>query len=371
MKNFSTVSVRLAVAALFAAVVAVPAAAADCAFKPNAPDQHTVVKGDTLWGISGTFLERPWCWPQVWGMNKEEIKNPHWIYPGQVIYLDRANGRLSLNKPGAGDGSGNEAAGSASGDVRIAPQLRTEGLGKDAVQSISPTAIEPFLSQPLIVEADDMPGAPRVVATEEGHVYVGRDSKAYVLGDLRDSTSFQVYRPGTPLKDPVNGQLLGYEAFYLGTMKLVKASKNGGEAHTFLATTAKQEIGVGDLLMPSPPTGLRNYVPHPPASMVDGRVVSVYGSIGEAAQNDVISISRGALDGVDVGTVLELYHLGRTVTDPAASKGMFNLKNPTVKLPDERVGTVFIFRVFKHISYGLIMQVTDPIRVGDVVTSPE
>ena len=104
MKNFSTVATRAAAAALVACVVAGPVQAAECSFKPNAPDQHRVVKGDTLWDISGAFLEHPWCWPQVWGMNREEIRNPHWIYPGQVVYFDRAHGRLSLTRPGSGDG---------------------------------------------------------------------------------------------------------------------------------------------------------------------------------------------------------------------------------------------------------------------------
>src|SRR5450830_62137 len=161
MKNFITVGTRLAVAALFALGAAVSAQAADCAFRPNAPDQHLVVKGDTLWDISGKFLERPWCWPTVWGMNREEIANPHWIYPGQIIWFDRAAGRLRL---GNRIDAGNDAANSAS-NLRLKPQLRTEGLGKDAVTSIPAGVIEPFLTQPLIIENDELAGAPRVVAT--------------------------------------------------------------------------------------------------------------------------------------------------------------------------------------------------------------
>ena len=124
MKNFSTIATRFAAAALLACVVAGPVqAAAKCAFKPNAPDQHLVVKGDTLWDISGKFLEHAWCWPQVWGINKDQIKNPHWIYPGQIVYFDRKNGRLSLNKPGSGNGG--------DGITRLSPQIRTEATGRD------------------------------------------------------------------------------------------------------------------------------------------------------------------------------------------------------------------------------------------------
>ncbi|MGH8856275.1 MAG: LysM peptidoglycan-binding domain-containing protein, partial [Telluria sp.] len=166
MKNFSTVVTRAAAVALVACAVAGPATAATCSFRPNAPDQHVVVKGDTLWDISGTFLQNPWCWPQVWGMNREEIRNPHWIYPGQVIYFDRKRGRLSLTRPGEGDGRGDPSI------TRLSPQVRTEALERDAVQAIPAGLIEPYLTQPLVVEAKELAGAPRIVASQEGRVYL-------------------------------------------------------------------------------------------------------------------------------------------------------------------------------------------------------
>ncbi|NHZ82018.1 LysM peptidoglycan-binding domain-containing protein [Massilia sp. CCM 8695] len=367
MKNFSTVGVRVAVVALFAGLLAAPTQAATCEFRPNAPDQHLVVKGDTLWDISGKFLEHPWCWPQVWGLNKEEIRNPHWIYPGQVIYFDRKNNRLSLTRPGSGDGSG-----SANGVLRLSPQVRTEGLGKDAIQAIPSGVIEPFLSQPLIVDADELKGSPRIAAAQEGHVYLGKDDKIYVRGNLKGGSSFQVFRPGTPLKDPETGKLVAYEAVYLGTAKLFAEAKPGVDAHTFVVATSKQEIGVGDLLIPAPPTVMRNYMPHPPDQKVDARIMGVYSGVTHAGQNQVVSINRGTLDGVDVGTVLQLYNIGKVVADPGAPKrGILGTKKTMIKLPDEQSGTLFIFRTFKRVSYGLIMQVTEPVEIGDVARSPE
>ncbi len=368
MKNFSTVGTGLAAAALFATLAAGPAQAASCQFLPNAPDQHLVVKGDTLWDISGKFLEHPWCWPQVWGLNRDEIKNPHWIYPGQIVYFDRANGRLTLARPGAGGGSGQAGE---PGTVRLSPQFRTEGLGKDAIASISSGMIEPFLSQPLIVEADELKGAPRIAAAEAGHVYLGKDDKIYVRGELHGIESFQVYRPGTPLKDPGTGKVIAYEAHYLGTVKLQTAAKPGVDVHTFVVASSKQEMGVGDLLKPAPPTPLRNYVPHQPERQVEGRVMSIYDGVSYAGQNQVISINRGSVDGLDIGSVLQLYHFGKTVADPGGNKGRLGLSTPTMKLPDEQYGTLFIFRVFNRISYGLVMQVTAPVEVGDMVKSPE
>ncbi|MET3132291.1 hypothetical protein AAKU55_002563 [Oxalobacteraceae bacterium GrIS 1.11] len=365
MENFSTVGARLVGAAFFASVAMAGAQAANCEFLPNAPDQHLVVKHDTLWDISGKFLEHPWCWGQVWGMNREEIRNPHWIYPGQIVYFDRKAGRLRLGRPGDGDSGGK------TGDTRLSPQLRAEGLGNDAVASIASGLIEPFLSQPLIVESDELNKAPRIVATQEGRVFLGRDDKAYVRGDLKGGTSFQVFRPGKPLKDPVTQAVLGYEAFYLGTVNLRAAAKAGSDVHTFTVGSAKEEMGTGDQLLQAPPTPILNYVPHPADAQVDARVMSIYGGVSYAGQNQVISINRGALDGLDIGSVLQLYHFGKTVSDATANKGWHGLNDPQVKLPDEQYGTLFVFRVFKHISYGLVMQVTEPVEVGDVAKAPE
>lgn len=364
MKNFSTVGARIAGAALLAGIMAAPVQAANCAFRPNAPDQHLVVKGDTLWDISGKFLEHPWCWPQVWGMNRDEIRNPHWIYPGQIVYFDRSRGRLSLSKPGA-DEAGQPPT------TRLSPQFRTEGLGKDAVPSIPVSAIEPFLTPPLVVEAGELAGAPRIAATREGHLYLGQGDKVYVKGALNGAALFQVFRPGGPLKDPVTGKLLAYEAQYLGTVRLEAEAGPGADVHTFVVASASQEMGVGDRLLPMPPEPMRNYAPHPPERAVDARVMSIYGGVSYAGQNQVVAINRGSLDGLDIGAVLQLYHFGKVVADPGGDKGMLGVRRPTLKLPDEQYGNLFIFRVFKNVSYGLIMQVTEPVQVGDVAKSPE
>ena len=364
MKNFITVGTRAAVAALFSLSAAGAVQAADCSFRANAPDQHKVVRGDTLWGISGTFLEHPWCWPQVWGMNRDEIANPHWIYPGQIVYFDRKNGRLSLSKPGS-DG------GDYAGTVRLSPQVRTEGMGNDAIAAIPGGAIDAFLTRPLIVDETEMNRAPRIAAQEDGHIFLGYGDKVYVKGDLGGANSFQVYRPGIPLRDPDTGKVVAYEAVYLGGVTLQKAAKPGVDVHTFTVTGSTQEMGVGDRLMPAPPTPLRNYVPHPPNQPVKGRVLGIYSGLMYAAKNEVISINRGTVDGLDVGATLGLYHYGQNIADPGGSKGIMGLGATKIRLPDEQIGTLFIFRVFKHVSYGLIMQTTQPVQTGDVAASPE
>jgi hypothetical protein len=349
---------------VFSGAAAVPVAAREihCEFRPDAPDQHTVAKGDTLWDIAGTFLHKPWCWPRVWGMNRDGIADPHWIYPGQVIWFDRAAGRLRL---------ASKVAAAEPGTVKLSPQARTEGLGKDAIPAIPPGVIEPFLAQPLIVEADELKDAPRIVATAGNRVFLGKDDKAYVRGDLKGATSFQAFRPGKALHDPVTKAVLGQEAHYLGTLALQKEAAPGTDVHTFIVTGAREEMGAGDQLMRTEPVPMQNYVPHPPETAIDARVLAIYDGVVHAGQHHVVSVNRGKLDGLDVGSTLELYHVGQTVTDKSAGKGWHNLGNPQVKLPDEQVGTLLIFRVFRHVSYGLIMQATEPVVVGDVARTPE
>lgn len=357
MKKFSTAALLLAFVAgvgVLPISYAQATAPAHCAFLPNAPDQHVVVRGDTLWGISGKFLQNAWCWPQVWGMNREEIHNPHWIYPGQIVYFDRAAGRLRLGTP----------TGGATGSVKLSPQMRVEGLGREAISSIPADMIGPFLSQPLIIEDDELNDAPHIVAVQEGSLNLGRNDRAYVRGNLNGGTSFQAFHPGKPLKDPDTGKVIAYEAVYLGTMKLERTGKTENEADTFRVVESKEEMAVGDRLVALPITPILNYVPHAPTRDVNARIVSIYGGVANAGQNQIVSINQGAEDNIEVGNVLQLYRLGKIVADANDAK-------KPIKIPDQQYGSLFIFRVFKHISYGLIMQVRDTVDVGDIARSPE
>jgi nucleoid-associated protein YgaU len=287
-------------------------------------------------------------------MNKDEIKNPHWIYPGQTVYFDRTTGRLRLGKP--------TAAGQVDGTTRLSPQIRMEGLAAEAIPAIPAGQIEPFLSQPLIVEEGELDNAPRIIATPESRVNLGKGDKAYVSGDLKGGTAFQVYRQGKPLIDPDTNAVLGYEAAFLGTVKLQRAARAADEANVVTVVNSKQEMGVGDRLQPMPPTPLLNYVPHAPAQPVAARIVSIYGGVTNAGQNQIVAINRGKQAGLDVGAVLELHRYRQVVVDRNGTK---------LKLPNETYGSLFVFRVFNNISYGLIMQVTDAVQVGDVAQTPE
>jgi hypothetical protein len=346
------------------------------ALRPDAPDRYVVVPGDTLWGISQRYTDSPWRWPELWGMNREQIQNPHLIYPGAVLLLDRAKGTLSiagqggprgpggLSGPGGPGGAG--APGQA-GSMKLAPRVRAESLARQEIPSIPPSAIEPFLTRPLVVEPDGLDNAPTIVGTQENRVILSAGNAAYVRG-IGDSTeeTWYIYRRGPALVDPDTEQTLAYEAIYLGTAQMTRP----GNPATVIVTSAVQEINAGDKLIPAGRAQTVNYAPRAPAVQMTGRVMGIYGGVskvGEAGPLQIISINRGRADGIELGHVLALYSLGGTVRDVTKAA---NAPDALIKLPDERAGVAFVFRIFDRVSYALVMQITRPISPLDVVRTP-
>lgn len=324
--------------------------AAPIELAPDAPESHTVVKGDTLWGISSRFLKDPYRWPEVWRLNDEQVRNPHRIYPGQVIILDRS---------GLG------------GD----PQLRLGTLHKaepriysssdrDAIPAIPSNVIEPFLSQPLVIEEGALSGESRVVATDEGRVNAGQGNKIYAKGIGKPAPRlWHVYRPGIVFKDPDTEEVLGYEAIYLGDARVTREA-DGDEATTLEVTKGKIEIGRGDFLKVADKPELLNYVPRAPRAQIKGKIISIYGGVGEAGQFSIVAISRGKRDGIELGHVLAISRTGQTVTN------RFEDKAESIRLPDERYGLLFVFRVFEKVSYALVMESSRPVIPHDTVLTP-
>lgn len=353
-----------------------PGASSPLAIKADAPDRYVVVRGDTLWGISQRYTDSPWHWPELWNMNREQIRNPHLIYPGYVILLDREKGRLTIAAPGTEGTPGRGAdpgtapgtsSGVPAGTVKLGPRVRAESLARQEIPSIPPSAIEPFLSRPLVVEPDGLEKAPTIVATQADRVVLAAGNSAYVrgLGKATDETWY-VYRKGVALVDPDTNKTLGYEAVYLGTAQLTRP----GEPATVVLTSAVQEVEAGDKLVAAGRPQPVNYAPHAPSTNIRGRVIAIYGGVaqvGEAGPQSVISINRGKADGVEVGHVLALYNRGGTVRDVTKRRGAADAQ---IQLPDERAGLAFVFRVFDRISYALVMQVTRPISPLDVVQTP-
>ena len=341
------------------------------ALAPNAPASHTVQRGDTLWAIASLFLATPWRWPELWGMNLQEIKNPHLIYPGQVLLLVTEGGRARLQLAGAGRLGGDGVA--PTNTVKLSPRIRSQLLDNGAIASIPLQLIAPFLTEAMVLSQDEMVSAPRIVATQEGRVMISRGETAYVRGDLKGARSFTLFREGKPLKDPQSGELLGFEAGYVGTADQVRPASTqpalAGKPDipvpaTFVMTSARLEAGIGDRLAPVPPRDFSAFVPHAPAAPMDGRVVSIYGEALTAGQNQVVALNRGSRDGLERGHVLALWRAGAPATDRTQTKA------EAIQLPDERSGLVFVFRVFDRVSYALILSALDPVRPGDRISQP-
>jgi hypothetical protein len=326
---------------------------------PNAPDSHTVQPGDTLWGISGLFLKTPWRWPELWGMNLEQIRNPHLIYPGQVLVLDKLDGRARLRLAGTGDGAPGNT-------VRLSPRVRAELLDNGAIAAIPLNLIGPFLNEAVVFNANELASAPRIVATQEGRVMVSRGETAYVRGDLAGARDFRLFRELVALRDPGSNEVLGYEGRYVGTAEMTRPQQTSPMLvpATFRVTTTRLEAVVGDRLSPVPQQELVAYVPRAPANPVDGRIVSVYGDGVRAGQNQVVSINKGSRDGIERGHVLALWRRGPPAVDSTSGD------RAAMRLPDERHGTLFVFRTFERVSYALILQVQEPVGTGDRFTQP-
>lgn len=363
--------------------------AQEIALKKNHPERHVVAKGDTLWGISSKFLQDPWLWPKVWKFNRSQIKNPHLIYPGDVVLLDLSSGKPELKL--------------LRETITLQPGAVEEPLQKAAIPTIPLSVIAPFLSKPLVIEKDQLAGSPRIVAGQDNRVALSPGTKIYVNKiEEADGLNWYVYRPGDNLVDPDSKEVLGVEAVYLGDAKMTRY----GEPATAVITKAKEEIFVKDRLVHAGDEAITNFVPHAPEIDIRGRIIKIYGGLAEAGPESIVAISRGAQDGVEIGHVLAINRYGRVIKDPEPSKSADNDSKPKlkelnfevskdadgkpivnfekksekndglalepgmIKLPDERVGLLMIFRVFDRVSYGLIMQASDPINTKDAVQTP-
>lgn len=424
--------VRRLVASL-ALLLALPAMADTLALRDNAPDQYVVVKGDTLWGISGRFLKDPWRWPEIWNLNRKTIKDPHWIYPGDRVVLDRsgATPRLTLVK---GDASGLPT-------VRLSPGARVTEISDEAIPPIPIGAVQAFLKQPLVIEPGQLDNSPRVLGTNEDRVILAAGDTAWATSDGSATRNWQIYRQGQALRNPDNGELLGHEAVYLGDAETTLP----GDPQRLLITRTSQEVVVNDRILPARQDSVFEFVPHAPEQPVSGKVISAYGGEGltNAGRYQTVVINRGARDGIEPGHVLAVHRAGRLVKNEKTADGrqrwvfmdsdcikpgeqvshdqfhdvrktmqpcdgaqvqagpwaymdvgcikpgkkvsfdqFFDPKDvydracvekkqaDTLQLPDVRTGLVMVYRVFDRVAYALVMQSERPVYLLDTVKNP-
>jgi hypothetical protein len=342
---------------------------------PNHPDRYVVVKGDTLWGIATRFLQDPWRWASVWKIN-QQIKNPHLIYPGDVIVLTYVDGQpvlsvLPRQQVPAGGGETTPAAGPAteplkepppelgSNVVKLRPQVRAEEL-KEAIPTISPDAILPFLTQPLVVGSRELEQAGYVTVGLDDRVALGDGSQFYARG-LKDRSAeyYQIFRQGAPLKNPETNELLGYEAMYLGDAQVLRE----GDPAKLVVTRVKQEIVPTDRLLAEPKrASLPYYYPHAPETQVRGRILTGINGLREFGSGSIVCISLGEREGMQEGHVLRIMRFVGKLKDPV-TRGFYDV-------PDEESGLLMVFRVYEKVSYALIMNAAQPIHLNDSVRTP-
>jgi hypothetical protein len=334
----------------------VPAPRSDL-INPNAPKSYTVKRGDTLWGIASMFLRDPWLWPEVWYINPK-VANPHLIYPGDVLALAYgADGSPQIRLE-------------AGGPARMDPRLRSQPL-EAAIPTIPYSAISAFLSRPTVITKDEIKAAPYVLAFREEHVIGGSGHEIYVR-DLKagQNERFTVVHIGDELRDPDDGKVIGYEGIYTATALV---SRPGNPAKALLTDTARETL-TGDRLLPTDTNVPVNFAIRGPRNDVHGRIIAVIDGTELIGQYQVVVLNRGKRHGVDAGVVLAVDQAGLVVTDREAGKGWAHAFgtsfDPKVRLPDERGGTVLVFKAFDRVSYALVVGASTALHVDDVVRNP-
>ena len=336
----------------------------DVQLRPDHPERYTVVRGDTLWDIAARFLESPWHWARVWKIN-QAIKNPHLIYPGDVIVLRYVDGKpeltvLRTEKLGTGTPTPQPMAARPDGSVRLSPQIHSVPLDQ-AIPTIPPDVIVPFLTQPLAVDEDELEEAGYVTVGLDSRIALGNQSEFYARGLPAEGQGeyFQIFRPGKALRDPDSGELLAYEAMYLGDAQLLET----GDPTKLVITTVKQEIQPTDrLLAASPRAALPYYFPRSPGKPLKGRVLSAVNAVSEVGPFTVVAVSLGRREGLEEGHVLRvLRHVGDH-KDPVT--------RATYALPDEDSALLLVFRTYDKVSYALVMDANQPVHLLDAVTTP-
>lgn len=421
--------VRQLVASL-ALLLTLPALADTLTLQDNAPDQYVVVKGDTLWDISGRFLKQPWRWPEIWNLNRKQIKDPHWIYPGDRIVLDRsgATPRLTLVP---GDAQGLPT-------VRLSPGVRASEITDEAIPAIPIGAVQAFIKQPLVVDANALDNSPQILGSDEDRVILAAGDSAWATGDGSDTRTWQIYRLGQALTNPDDGKPLGYEAVYLGDAE----TTSPGNPQKLRITRTTLEVLPHDRILPARQESVFEFMPHAPDRPVSGKVISAYG--GEEVTNtgryQTVVINRGAQDGLEPGHVLAVHRAGRMVkTTDGRQRWVFmdygcikpgekvtydqphdprqtmqecqssevkagpwayldlgclkpgkkvsfdqffdpkdaydracieRKRSDVVQLPDSRTGLVMVYRVFDRVAYALVVQSERPVYLLDTVKNP-
>lgn len=331
------------------------------ALAPDAPESYVVKRGDTLWGIAKVFLRDPWFWPEIWQVNPQ-VQNPHLIYPGDTLRLVYIDGRprVTLQRSSLERG----------GEARVEPRVRSQPL-EAAVTTIPYETVAAFMSKPSVLSKEQIKSAPYVLTSRERHVVISDGDILYARGFSKPAEvgmHYNVVRVGDALRDPDDDRIVGYDGVYTGSGHVTRT----GDPATLVMTDSTLETVAGDKLFAGSSDVALDFIPSPPKTKVDGRIMAVSNGVTIIGQYHVVVINRGARDGLQPGNVLAVYNVGNTVRDSVSKStlGMAGFGSKKVQLPDERAGTFMVFKTFDQMSYGLIMEASTIIRVADRVENP-
>lgn len=340
------------------------ATASHIPLSPDAPEQYVVKPGDTLWDISKVFLREPWYWPEIWHINPQ-VQNPHLIYPGDTLTLTYVDGapRLSVSQRGEG----------VNGAVRLSPQIRSEPLSK-AITAIPYEVIASFMGRPTILDKDQVRTAPYIVGMRGNHMIGAAGNEVYARGleDASPESRYSIIHVGEAIRDPEDNDVLGYNGLYVGAGPLMAA----GDPAKIMLTESTREALQGDKVFPQDVDVPLDFVPHAPEQEVDAAIITVQ-KVTTAGQYQVVAINRGNKDGLEPGNVLAVYQSSGVVRDVYSQGGLDSGRSKPlwrwgrkVQLPDERAGTLMIFKAYEEMSYALIMESQNEIRAGDRARNP-
>ncbi|QIB50441.1 LysM peptidoglycan-binding domain-containing protein [Pseudomonas sp. OIL-1] len=325
------------------------AQAQESVFREDHPERYQVVKGDTLWDISGRFLSLPWKWPEIWHANPQ-IDNPHLIYPGDIISLVYVDGqpRLTVNR-----GQG--------GTIKLSPTIRSRPVA-EAIPTIPLEAINAFLRAGRILDTEEpLEQAPYVIGGEAESVVAGAGNRVYARGDTEnDVAAYGIYRRGRSYTDPESGEFLGIHVQEIGNGQVMGSER---DITTLNITRSRQEVRVGDRLMETEERAVSStFFPSDPDQEVNGLILDVPNGVTQIGQYDVVLLNKGAVDGLKEGNVLAIYKTGEVVRD--------RIQNNQVQLPDERGGLLMVFRVYERMSYGIVLNASRQLAIMDKVRNP-
>ncbi|MCR8914225.1 LysM peptidoglycan-binding domain-containing protein [Marinobacter panjinensis] len=309
------------------------------------PERYTVVKGDTLWDISARFLNNPWYWPEIWHVNPQ-VQNPHLIYPGDELALVYIDGEPRVTKV------------SSDRVVKLSPKVRSEAIDTP-IPAIPLDAISSFLTDTRIVSAEELNGAPYVLEGEDGRIITGAGDRIYARGE-KPADNLGVFRRSKEFRDPETGEFLGLEARSIARGEVIAENS---DVLTLRLKQSSEEVRIGDRLLVGEERRITtSFVPSSPDSDIEAEMISVDGGVNQIGQFDVVAINRGEREGLKPGNVMAVLKSGNLVRDPVT--------NETIELPSERAGLMMVFQTYEKMSYGLILQATRPLSVGDKVTNP-